>query len=226
MQNGILDEIRFRPNLDTLAKKLRIKPGSRYLAELEGMLAAARPLARPKAAFQVGYIDSKNEDSVSINGIPFNSRVLRVNLEEAHRVFFYLATCGTELEEWSKSIDDMLQQYWADALKEMALRSAWRALNAYLKEQFQLEKTSAMAPGSLEDWPITEQRKLFDLMGGLDERIGVRLTDSFLMLPVKSISGVRFTTQNRFESCQLCPRENCPGRRAPYKKDLYQQRFA
>lgn len=226
MNTGILEDIRFRPNLEALAKKLRIKPGSRYQTELEALAAQVRSIARPKAAYKVAYIEAKDGSSVQINGITFHSRVLRVNLEETHRVFFYLATCGTEIEEWSKSLEDMLQQYWVDALKEMALRSAWRALNSHLKVQFELEKTASMAPGSLEDWPITEQRKLFDLMDGLDERIGVQLTDSFLMLPVKSVSGVRFTTQNRFESCQLCPRENCPGRRAPYDKDLYEQRFA
>jgi hypothetical protein len=226
MENGILENLRFKPNLNLLAKKMHIKPGSSYQAELEKLAATAEDIAWPKAAFQVGYIEEKNHNSVKINGVTFNSRVLRVNLEEAHRVFFYLATCGTEIEEWSKSLTDMLQQYWVDALKEMALRSAWRELNRYLTEQFELEKTSAMGPGSLEDWPINEQRKLFDLMDGLDDRIGVQLTDSYLMLPVKSISGVRFTTENRFESCQLCPRENCPGRRAPYDKDLYEKRFS
>jgi len=222
MENGILEDLRFKPNLNLLAKKMHIKPGSSYQVELEKLAAAAQDIAQPKA----GYIEEKNHNSVKINGITFNSRVLRVNLEEAHRVFFYLVTCGTEIEEWSKSLTDMLQQYWVDALKEMALRSAWRSLNRYLTQQFELEKTSAMGPGSLEDWPINEQRKLFDLMDGLDTRIGVQLTDSYLMLPVKSVSGVRFTTENRFESCQLCPRENCPGRRAPYDQDLYEKRFS
>jgi hypothetical protein len=226
MENGILDQIGFRPNLELLAKKLRLKPGSRYLPELEKLVKEARAVARPKAAFRVGYIENKNHQTVQINGITFNSRVLRVNLEEAHRVFIYLATCGVELEEWSKSVTDLLQQYWADTIKEQALRSASRALDRYLKEQFQLSKTSAMAPGSLEAWPITEQRQLFDLMGGLDREIGVQLTDSYLMLPIKTISGVRFPTENRFESCQLCPRENCPGRRSPYDRDLYEKRFA
>ena len=226
MEYAVLDQIGFRPRLETLAKKLRLKPESRYLPELEKLAAQARTLARPKAAFRVGYIECKDRDSVQVNGITFNSRVLRVNLEQAHRVFFYLATCGEELEQWSKTVPDLLQQFWADAIKEQALYAARRALDSYLKEQFQLGKTSAMAPGSLEDWPITEQRKLFDLMDGLDREIGVQLTESYLMLPVKSISGVRFPTENRFESCQLCPRENCPGRRAPYDQALYEDRFA
>ena len=38
----------------------------------------------------------ETEDSVVVDGITFKSRVLRVNLEQTHRVFPYLATCGTE----------------------------------------------------------------------------------------------------------------------------------
>jgi len=52
--------------------------------------------------------------------------------------------------------------------------------------------------------------------------IGVELTDSFLMIPNESVSGIYFPAEVRFETCQLCPREICPGRRAPYDKNLLQ----
>jgi hypothetical protein len=142
-------------------------------------------------------------------------------------VFLYLATCGTEIEDWSKSIgNDLLHQYWTDALKEMALRAAQKSLDNHLKDRFRLGRTTTMAPGSLEDWPITEQGPLFELFGDLNKAIGVRLNKNFLMLPIKSISGFRFLTETRFESCQLCTREDCPGRRALYDETLYERRFA
>jgi len=226
MEYGVLDLIGFRLNIAFLAKHLHIHPDSRLYSEFARIVAEARAVAKPKAAFRIGYIEGKEHDSVLINGIRFTSRVLRVNLEPVHRVFFYLATCGEELEAWSKGMPDMLYQYWADAIRESALRSASRALVDYLKGQYQLPRTSAMGPGSLEDWPITQQRLLFDAMDGLDRQIGVKLTDSFLMVPVKSISGIRFPSENRFESCQLCSRKNCIGRRALYDQDLYEKRFA
>ena len=226
-ETGVLSDIRFQPALESLAKRLRIRPGSRVLSELEGVFTAGVAAARPKAAYRVAYVEAREGDSLLIDGQRFTSRVLRVNLHAAHRVFFYLATCGEEMEAWSQAqSDDLVRQYWADALKEMALRTAMRALQNHLNRQFELPKTSAMSPGSLEDWPISEQRPLFDLMDGLDRTIGVRLTESMLMLPVKSISGVRFVTENRFESCQLCPRPDCPGRRAPYDSNLYTARFS
>jgi hypothetical protein len=54
----------------------------------------------------------------------------------------------------------------------------------------------------------------------------VTLTDSFLMVPTKSVSGIVFPTEVSFESCRLCPRSDCPGRRAKYDPNLWEQRYA
>lgn len=82
-----------------------------------------------------------------------------------------------------------------------------------------------MSPGSLEDWPVSQQSALFSLLGDTQHAIGVQLTESCLMVPTKSVSGIRFPMEDSFESCQLCPREDCPGRRAPYDEALYARRF-
>ena len=74
-----------------------------------------------------------------------------------------------------------------------------------------------MSPGSLPDWPLEEQRVLFELLGETRKTIGVELTESLFMVPVKSLSGIVFTNEEGFASCQLCPREGCPGRRVPYE---------
>jgi hypothetical protein len=42
------------------------------------------------------------------------------------------------------------------------------------------------------------------------------LTDSLLMVPRKSISGILFPSEEGFVACQLCERERCPGRKAPF----------
>ena len=226
MEEGLLEAIGFRPKPEVLARRLRIKPDSRVCDEFAAVLAEARRVARPKAAYRIGYIEDRSADSVQISGFCFTSRVLSVNLEPVQRVFFYLVTCGQELEQWSKGMPDVLYQYWADCIKEAALRSAARTLQEHLKEKYSLPRTSAIGPGTLQDFHISQQRLLFDAMGGLHERIGVQLSDTFLMMPIKSISGIRFPSEKRFESCQLCPRENCIGRRAPYDENLYRERFA
>ena len=82
-----------------------------------------------------------------------------------------------------------------------------------------------MNPGSLADWPLREQRTLFALLGDVHGAIGVELTPSLLMTPTKSVSGILFPTAETFASCQLCPREECPNRRAVYDPLLFAQRY-
>ena len=115
-----------------------------------------------------------------------------------------------------------MRQFWLDTIKEMALASSIKYLRDYLKRRYALGQVSKMSPGSgAQDlWPIEEQKQLFSIFGNVKDLIGVKLTDSFLMIPNKSVSGIYFPTEIRFESCQLCPREVCPGRQAPYDKNL------
>jgi hypothetical protein len=225
MSEVILDDISFQLELDSLMKKLHIGEGSSSAKKLKRMADDAQAIAKPKVVYKVAFIESNGENHVVVDGIKLTSRVLRVNLEEVHRVFPYVATCGREMDEWSNSIDDMLESYWADKIKEMALRSARQALDEHLQDRFRPGRMSRMSPGSLSDWPLQEQRKLFALLGDPKDAIGVKLTDSLIMVPIKSVSGICFPTEVDFASCQLCPRENCPGRRAPYDPTLYDRKY-
>lgn len=221
----ILDSLPFEPNIPALMKRVRVKEGTARAVELTGLLEEALPLAHPRALYRVAFIGERGEDFVEIDGQRFNSRVLRVNLEHAYRVFPYLATCGEELQAWADRQDDLVLNYWAEAIKEQALRSAIQAAYDHMVEHYQPGETASMNPGSLVDWPIEQQQVLFRLFGRHAGDIGVRLTDSMLMLPTKSVSGIRFPNQDHFESCQLCPREGCPGRRAVFDPEMYDEKF-
>lgn len=212
----ILDDIPFQIDLPALLKTLRIKPQSSYARQVETMVREAQEIARPKAFFKLAFIVSRDDQHVNMDGILFTSRVLSRNLAETQRAIAYLVTCGLELDAWSRSYEDMLPHYWADVLMESAARQASRYLDEHLKQRFKLRRISSMHPGSLADWPITQQRELFSLLGDTQSAIGVTLTESMLMLPAKSVSGLCFAVTMDFESCTLCPRENCPTRHAPY----------
>lgn len=225
MNAVVLDQIPFRIDFERLLQRVRVKEESEHGEALRRLADAAEAVARPKAMYKMAFIEAKDEERILADGVVFTSRVLRVNLDKAHRLFAFLATCGTELEAWAGSLEDVLHQYWADVIMEMALREALTALHKHLTERWNLANSSSMSPGSLGDWPLPEQRVLFTLLGDTEKAIGVRLTDSYLMLPIKSVSGVRFPTEESFESCQLCPRPVCPGRRAPYDPTLYERKY-
>jgi hypothetical protein len=225
LDTTFLDNIPFQPDLPALKQQLRIRPGSAHEADLELLASQAQQLARPKAYYRSVYIDSRDGDSLVMEGVSFTSRVLRVNLEPVHRVFISLATCGRELEAWAASQEDMLARFSADILMEHALGVAYRAIEAHLVQHYHPGKVSTMNPGSLEDWPLTEQGPLFTLLGEGAQLTGVELTPSYLMLPRKSVSGIFFPAEVGFESCMLCPRADCTGRRAPYQPELTQTRY-
>jgi hypothetical protein len=206
-------------------KQLHIKEESSAADDFQAFMEEARMIAKPKAFYRIGQIESKDDRSVVIDGILLTSRVLRVNLEKLHRVFPFAATCGVELEEWSSNFEDMLKRFWADTIKGAALFSAIRALREDLKSRFQPGSTSTMNPGSLRDWPIREQNQLFAILGDPKADIGVELSESYMMIPVKSVSGILFPNEGGYENCQLCPMKKCPGRRKPYEKSLYEQKY-
>lgn len=221
----VLDNIPFDPDIAKIMETLHIKPGISYAEDLAAMVDSARRVARPKGLYRLAFIESSGDDYIVADGIRFSSRVLRVNIGASQRVFPYIATCGRELEEWSAGISDMLQKFYADAIKESALRIAIKAVTDHIDSRYSPGPTARMSPGSLEDWPIYEQRPLYDLLGDPAADIGVELLESYLMTPIKTISRLMFPTEQSFENCQLCPREKCPSRRAPYDEGLYDRKY-
>ncbi|HUT54750.1 MAG TPA: vitamin B12 dependent methionine synthase [bacterium] len=220
----VLDTIPFSLSAEELGNWARIAGQGGDVDELAGFLEEARAKARPKACYKISYIDEKGDDYVVVEGTRFTSRVLRVNLEEAQRVFPFVATCGTELEEWSNGLDDVMRKSWAGVVKGLALKAAKDFFEARIRDEHP-GRTAMMNPGSLADWPIEQQRQLFALLDGAGAAIGVRLLDNFFMSPGMTVSGLRFPLTRSFESCQLCPREACPGRRAAYDRGLYDRRY-
>ena len=120
------------------------------------------------------------------------------------------------MEEWVHSYSDMLDRFRADVIATIALGSAVESLKKHIAELHDTGPLSMINPGSLEAWPMEEQRKLFAILGESAARIGVALTDSLLMKPLKSLSGILFASDQGFINCGRCPRADCPARRAPF----------
>jgi hypothetical protein len=194
--------------------------GEKGLAKAHTLLETAKPLISARALYRVCFIEERPENALVIGGTLFRSRVLQQNCEGVERVFPFVVTIGAELEDRAEACDDLMDKYYIDRIGNIALLTARKYLEAHLRTRFALGGMSHMNPGSLKDWPIQEQGPLFSLLGDPEEAVGVRLTESLLMIPRKSVSGLFFPTEMRFESCQLCPRERCEGRRAPYSETL------
>ena len=215
----ILNHIPIRLPLGEIRRQLHLDKDNRW-EEVQTLIEVAKPLIAPKAAYKVSYINQKLEQAVDIDGIRFTSRVLRKNLEEVERVFPYVITIGDKLKEKGRESKDLIKEYYFDVIGNIALSAARKFLEKQLQARYGLDGMSFMSPGSLTDWPIVEQKHLFSLFGEEETPIGVKLNKSLLMLPAKSISGIYFPTEVSFFSCQLCPRDKCPGRKAVYDNKL------
>ena len=219
----ILGEIPFILDVARLQERLHIDPDSGDVREFRELFDEACRVAKPKALYTECYVEERGHDTVTLRGVTFTSPALRANLDGVHRVFPYVATCGKELDQMGLAVGDFMKQYWLDIIKSDLLGVSIRHLNAHLDGKYALGKTSTMSPGSgdVTVWPIEQQRLLFSLFGNVEDQIGVTLTDSFLMIPNKSVSGVRFPTEIDFRSCQLCHRENCPSRSAAFDQAMW-----
>jgi hypothetical protein len=214
----IVDRIPLDLSSAEISSRLRFDPARTGCSSLDGLISLAQGLMRPCGVYDVAFVCARGEGTVEVGKVIFDSALLSRYLEGANKVFPYIITVGPELEQAAAAQNDLLKQYYLEEIANIALEQAAAWLGSYLEARYGVTGLSNLSPGSLVDWPITEQPKLFSIFGNTERLIGVRLTDSMLMIPRKSISGILFPSEEGFVACQLCDRETCQGRKAPFKR--------
>ncbi|HSV95761.1 MAG TPA: hypothetical protein VLM75_02375 [Spirochaetota bacterium] len=212
----VLESITLTIDRDAIRSALRISPEGREAGRVESMTREAEAAGRPAAVYRAARIDRVRADGADIEGIAFDGDLIAENLAGQAHAFPFIATGGPEIEAWANSYTEMLERFRADAIATFALASAVDSLKSHILDRHNGGPLSMMNPGSLDGWRIAEQKKLFALFGASAERIGVSLTDSMLMRPLKSLSGILFFSSEGFINCSRCPRARCPARMAPF----------
>lgn len=215
----ILDNISLHLPSGEVRRQLHLQKDQRW-EEVKNLIKRIEPDIKGKAFYRVCFIDEKEDDTIVIKGCRFRSRVLAKNLQDVQRVFPFVVTLGDDFMFRMDAEKDLVLKYYLDVIGNVALRSVRNYLETQIQKRYGLEGMSFMSPGSLKDWPIHEQRPLFNLLGQEISPIGVTLNNSCLMIPAKSVSGIYFPTEVPFFSCQLCDRPDCPGRKAAYDADI------
>jgi len=220
-----IDDISLDLDPAGLLRTLRLENSHEYMELVTGLAEDASGMRGPRAAFLRAYVEERGEDFVTMNGVRFESRVLAVNLSKIHKAYPFLATCGNELGEWADSFAHPLERLIAEAIRGQGLLAAMAELDRRIGLELGHGELSMMNPGSIPDWPLEQQRPLLELLAGAAGKTGVRIKDDLFMDPPLTVSGIKFASESRFESCMLCSREDCPGRRADYDPDLYRNRY-
>jgi hypothetical protein len=119
--------------------------------------------------------------------------MMRAHVQRAKAVALFVATIGAKLETLARSqLRDglMLEGYTLDAIGSSAAEAVADVAEADIRRAAEAagwKITNRLSPGYCQ-WATDEQRKLFALLP--DRPCGIRLTDSALMVPIKSVSGI------------------------------------
>lgn len=208
-------------------------PADGIASEVDAIVADVREWTRPRYVFTVmrGEADTEHKtlrlmpaaeaETVELGCGGIVARQLRGG--EAFAIF--ICTAG---EEYQRYIDrlteegDMVRVFIANALGSVIAEKTADYMERVIQEQIDKlgwHRTNRFSPGYC-GWHVSEQQKLFPLFRGATA--GVRLTDSSLMIPIKSVSGVIGLGHNvRYMaySCGLCDYKDCYKRRTRQPRD-------
>src|SRR4030042_2991203 len=201
--------------------------GGRLNPKFEQLLIEKRGICvkdiSPKAIFQDYEIEKIDGDSVYFkSGNIFNGPNISKILKGSKIAIIFICTLGIATDQIiaaTSESGDTLATIIMDSITTSLLGVLGEHISKIIKKEGLKEKgwasTCQYSPGQYK-WTIEEQKEIFEMVNG--GKIGVLLNKSYLMVPFKSISGVYgFGPEDKIDktrvACDLCPRENCIGRR-------------
>jgi hypothetical protein len=168
-------------------------------------------------------IESITDSGVVIGGQSFRSRIVANKLQGHDYTWMYIATSGKEISEYLETVEDPLDKYILDQIAYFGCVQAMEEMTQAIDTQLGIARHIKLSPGSIIDWSVEEVKKFFLLLEGDYQKLGVRVLDSGLIDPLKSVSGVLVAAEEEFESCDICERANCPNRKTPFDEEKYSQ---
>jgi len=164
-------------------------------------------------------IDSKRTRIFSHNHWFETKQIVTHQLRRSEKAAWFVCSAGEELSAYSRKQTedgDLVKGYTVDVLANIIVERAMDQIQEALKTEVakqELKITNRYSPGYC-DWDITEQKKLFKVFP--ENYLDISLTESCLMIPIKSVSGVigigREVHYNEYK-CNLCSDVNCTYRK-------------
>lgn len=184
---------------------------------IEKYIVECKEIMTPKGGYVLFEADGLElKEEIEIEGMRFHiGKILKRMLRSSERYALFAVTAGPEPERLSKSFMDsnqFLEGYIVDLIGSGIVDSVASQLHQHIKnhaEDHGKKTTNRYSPGYCS-WDVAEQQKLFSLLP--DGCCGITLTESSLMSPIKSVSGIiGIGTSVKYEdfTCEICPMKNC-----------------
>jgi hypothetical protein len=160
------------------------------------------------------------EDPIE-GSITLKSRVIARLLERCEKVAIFALTIGNHLEDMVAYLAEnklVLQATVLDAIGSSAAERLADYVSDRIRRMANLEgfvTSWRFSPGYC-DWAVSQQKMVFKALS--DDTAGIRLTESLLMIPRKSVSGIigiglPDKDIDNYNPCLTCKKKDCPGRR-------------
>lgn len=171
----------------------------------------------PSAAYvMIRAMDTDSKQHIAIEGVEFQTgRIVHNMLRHSESFAFFLATAGPEIEARVRTLleqGNYLEGYVMDLVASSTVEALVDEVHGHIREAAEsagMKVTNRYSPGYCS-WDVSEQQKLFALFP--DQCCGISLSDSSLMIPVKSASGIiGVGSQVKFNgyTCEICPMKHC-----------------
>lgn len=206
---------------------MRIKKQKRILMLLlRDTFKKATSLLAPRAAFIIKKIDEldKQAGTIQLEGITLQlGKIITSQLKNTESVAMFQCTIGSRVESYSEELfkkGDSLEGYIVNLSGSEAAEATAEFAHQEIRkmaEENEMKITNRFSPGYC-NWDVIEQFKLFGFFP--KGYCGISLTDSALMNPVKSVSGLIGLGQEvkfRAYNCSKCDDEHCIYRRETSK---------
>jgi len=154
--------------------------------------------------------------SIEIEGVVFNVKpIIFSQIKKAGGAALFICTAGAEVglrSHRSMKEGDLLRGYVYDVIGSEVVENAADRMQEELRLAVAaggLNITNRFSPGYC-GWDVAEQHKLFSFFP--DNYCGITLTESALMNPVKSVSGlIGIGREVKYApyQCHLCDDKNC-----------------
>ena len=213
------DELEIRT--DIIEKFMGYEPGNAP-EPIPGMIEEVLSVAHDYCDIKGGYVIqddiaiNRSERILQINGTQFDvKKIISNQLRKMENVALFACTAGPDIGAYSKELmheGDFVKGYIVDVVGSEIVEAAMDKIQDDLEQKMEAQNwhiTDRYSPGYC-GWSVGEQHKLFSFFP--EDFCGITLTETSLMQPIKSVSGVIGIGPNvrrKGYVCQHCDMVNC-----------------